>query len=65
MKENASRIPTFSPREEEAAFWDTHDTTDYEHELEPVKVRFAKNLSERLTIRLNAETLAALRSRPS
>ena len=61
MTEKASRIPTFSSREEEAAFWDTHDTTDYEPEFKPVKVRFAKNLSQPLTIRLDPETLAELR----
>lgn len=61
MTEKAARIPTFSSREEEAAFWDTHDTTDYEDEFTPVKARFAKNLSQPLTIRLDPETLAELR----
>ena len=55
------RIPRFASLEEEAAFWDTHDVTDYPDELKPVKVRFARNLSEGITIRLDAETLAALR----
>ena len=35
-----SRIPEFKTIEEEAEFWDTHDTTDYEDEFKPVKVRF-------------------------
>jgi predicted DNA binding CopG/RHH family protein len=56
-----SRIPTFANRAEEAAFWDTHDFTDYEDEMKPVKVSFAKNLSQPLTIRLDPETLAQLR----
>ena len=56
-----SRIPKFASREEEASFWDTHDITDYWDELKPVKVRFAKNLSEGITIRLDPETLAKLR----
>ncbi|HLZ69391.1 MAG TPA: CopG family antitoxin [Dehalococcoidia bacterium] len=55
------RIPAFASREEEAAFWDTHDVTDYLDELRPVKVHFARNLSEGITIRLDAETLATLR----
>lgn len=63
MTEKAARIPTFSSRDEEAAFWDTHDTTDYESEFKPVKVRFARNLSQPLTIRLDPETLAELRER--
>jgi predicted DNA binding CopG/RHH family protein len=56
-----SRIPSFKSVEEEAEFWDTHDTTDFEEEFKPVKVRFAKNLSQGLTIRLDPETLEKLR----
>jgi predicted DNA binding CopG/RHH family protein len=63
MTEKESQIPTFSSRDAEAAFWDTHDTADYEHAFKPVKVRFAKNLSQPLTIRLDPETLAELRER--
>jgi predicted DNA binding CopG/RHH family protein len=57
------RIPEFSSREEEAEFWDTHDITDYRDELKPVKVRFAKNLSEGITIRLDPDTLEQLRAK--
>jgi hypothetical protein len=56
------RIPEFKSVEEEAEFWDTHDTTDFEEEWKPVRVRFAKNLSEGITIRFDPETLAELRS---
>jgi hypothetical protein len=41
-----SRIPKFASREEEVRFWDTHDFTDYMKEFMPVRVRFAKNLSQ-------------------
>ena len=54
-------IPQFQTVEEEAEFWDTHDFTDYLDELKPVKVRFAKNLSEGITIRFDPETLRKLR----
>ena len=57
-----SRIPEFKSIEEEAEFWDTHDTADYEDEFKPVRVRFAKNLSEGITIRLDPETLAQVRA---
>jgi predicted DNA binding CopG/RHH family protein len=63
MTDHPSRIPRFSSRDEEAAFWDTHDTTEYEGEFTPVKARFARNLSQPLTIRLDPETLAELRER--
>ncbi len=57
-----SRIPTFESREEEAEFWDTHDTADFEDEFEPVNVRFANNLSQGITVRFTAETLKTLRA---
>lgn len=56
-------LPDFQSREEMAKFWDTHDFTDYMDEFKPVRVRFAKKLSEGITIRLDAETLSELRSR--
>ena len=60
-----SRIPDFKTREEEAAFWDTHDFTDYADEFHPVRVRVANNLSEGITIRFDHQTLTALRNRAS
>jgi predicted DNA binding CopG/RHH family protein len=56
------RIPEFASIEEEAAFWDTHSTADYEGEFTPVRVRFAKRLSTGVTIRLDPETLQKLRT---
>ncbi len=54
-------IPEFKTRDEEAEFWDTHDLADYWDEFKPVKVRFAKNLSSGLNIRLDPDTLVKLR----
>jgi hypothetical protein len=54
-------IPQFKSREEEAEFWDTHDLADYWDDFKPVKVRFARNLSEGITIRFDPETLEQLR----
>lgn len=56
-----SRIPEFKNREKEAKFWETHNLADYQDEFKTVKVRFAKNLSEGLHIRLDPETLMKLR----
>lgn len=58
---NQQPIPDFSSIEEEAAFWDTHDTTDFEGEFRPVTVHFDKHLSEyqlskKLEVRFDAET---------
>jgi predicted DNA binding CopG/RHH family protein len=60
--QKANRIPQFASREEEAAFWDTHDFTDYQDELRPVQVRFAKNLSQGITVRLDPDSLQQLRA---
>jgi predicted DNA binding CopG/RHH family protein len=57
-----ARIPEFATTEEEAAFWDTHSTADYEAEFKPVRVRFAKRLSTGVTIRLDPDTLTQLRT---
>lgn len=54
-------IPTFSSIAEEAAFWDTHDLTDFEEETTPVSAKFRKNLSQGITIRFTPETLHTLR----
>jgi predicted DNA binding CopG/RHH family protein len=59
---NPARIPEFASIEEEAAFWDTHSTADYESEFRPVRARFAKRLSTGVTIRLDPDTLEKLRA---
>ena len=58
-----SRIPNFRSRQEEAEFWDTHSFADYWDEFTPVNVRFAKKLSEPVTMRLDTGTLGELRTR--
>ena len=55
------RIPKFASRAEEAEFWENHSMADYWDELKPVRVRFAKNLSQGITIRFDPPTLDALR----
>ncbi len=61
INKQKSRIPEFSNYEEEARWWETHNLADYQDEFKTVKVRFAKNLSEGLHIRLDPETLTKLR----
>lgn len=56
-------IPTFKNYQEEAKFWDTHSFVDYMASFHPVKVRFAKNLSEGITIRFDSKTLNILRKK--
>ena len=54
-KPTESRIPAFSSIEEEAAFWDTHDTTDFEDEWEPVELEVSPALGHVLSIRVDRE----------
>ena len=63
QQKHKSKIPDFKSRQEMAEFWDTHDFTDYWDEFKPVKIRFAKNLSAGLHIRLDPTTLTKLREK--
>ena len=54
-------IPEFCSREEEAAFWDTHDMADYWEDFKPIKTKFSKNLSHGITVRFDENTLTELR----
>ena len=54
------RIPAFANVEEEAAFWDTHDFTDFEEETWPVDVVVGAEFGERLTVRLDPDERQAL-----
>ena len=61
MTQKRKTIPNFKNREEEAKFFDTHDMADYQHEFKTVKVKFAKNLSEGITVRFDKATIEKLR----
>ena len=39
MTKAKTKIPKFKSIAEEAAFWDSHDTTEFEQEMKPVKVK--------------------------
>ncbi|TAK34301.1 MAG: hypothetical protein EPO21_10160 [Chloroflexota bacterium] len=59
-----SQISTFRSVEEEAEFWDTHSTTEFEDEFEEVRdVRFVVTRGrpkKAITVRLPEEALADL-----
>ncbi|MFZ5646085.1 MAG: CopG family antitoxin [Bacillota bacterium] len=40
----AKKIPEFKTEEEEARFWDEHDSTDFIEEFEPVDIKVAPEL---------------------
>ncbi len=55
-----SRIPRFKNYEEEAAFWDSHSLTEFEDELQVIKVEVARPLGHILGVRLDAKTIDKL-----
>ncbi len=52
-----SRIPTFTSIEEEATFWDTHSTTEFEDEWEPAALEFARPLGHGVAVTFDVKTL--------
>lgn len=61
MTQKQKSIPEFKNREEEARWFETNDMADYQHEFKTVKAKFAKNLSEGITIRFDEPTLTKIR----
>ena len=59
------RIPAFANVEEEAAFWDSHDFTDFAAESSPVEIAVGQDLAERLTLRLDRADREELARRAS
>ncbi len=57
-----SKIPHTDSIEELAKFWDTHDLTDFEDQLEEVaEPVFQRESEEALTIRLQYEEMKAIK----
>ncbi len=55
-------IPSFQNYEEEVAFWDSYDITEFTEETVPVNVRSTSGLTKQLMIRLDEDTDRALES---
>lgn len=55
--ETHGSIPAFKNEEEEAAFFDTHDFTEFWDELRPAEIRrtYSENMHIRLDNRMNRE----------
>jgi len=57
-----SKIPHTDSIEELARFWDTHDLTDFEDQIEEVgEPVFERESNEALTIRLQREEIEAIK----
>jgi predicted DNA binding CopG/RHH family protein len=57
------KLPEFKSEQEEAEFWATHDSTEFLDNTEPVDVTFvdARPLKKQISLRLDAETIDALK----
>lgn len=60
---DVSGVPTFASYEEEAAFWDTHDLSDYWDEATPVVLHVRRKLIEAVTVQMSPDTVQDLRER--
>lgn len=56
----SSRIPDFRTIEEEAAFWDSHSTTEFEDEWEPAELEVATPLMHSMKVSFDASTLGRI-----
>ncbi len=69
QKPSKTSIPHFKSIEEEAEFWDTHSTTEFEDEFEPVEdLRFVVlrgRPKKAITVRLDEDTFAILTKKAS
>jgi len=56
-------IPAFTSEQEEADFWDTHDSADYLDETEPVELTFVDARPEKrsISLRIDAGTVDTLK----
>lgn len=58
------RLPEFKDEKEEAEFWETHDSTEFLEETEPVEVTFvdARPPKKQISIRLDPEAIGRLKA---
>jgi len=57
-----SRIPKFKSEEEEAKFWDTHDTTGFLDEFKEVhNIRFPKPRKRLISVRMDDRQIQSLK----
>lgn len=54
------KLPRFRSIEEEAEFWDTHDSTEFEHLFRPTRVNFAEKVQHVLRVPLEISMIGRL-----
>lgn len=58
-----SKLPKFASEQEEAEFWDTHDSTEFLEETESVEMRFVdrRPVKQQITIRLEPSAIVEIK----
>lgn len=58
-----AKLPQFTSDQEEAEFWDTHDSTEFLAETEPMEVQFVdrRPVKQQITIRLEPSAIVAIK----
>lgn len=62
LKPFPKRMPHFKNYEEEADFWDTHDTSSMLDKWKPVKITFAKPLKHLISFRIDVHLLNGIQT---
>jgi len=59
-----TKLPQFANEQEEAAFWDDHDSTEFLDETEPVNVTFidARKPKKQISLRLDQAIINQLKT---
>ena len=59
-----SKLPKFATDQEEATFWDTHDSTGFLDDTKPVEVTFvdARPPKKQISLRLDAKVIEVLKA---
>jgi predicted DNA binding CopG/RHH family protein len=64
MNRKMAKLPEFTSEQEEATFWDTHDSTKFLEETEPVDITFidARPSKKQISLRLEQATIEQLKT---
>ena len=61
----AKKVPTFKSEEEEAFFWDEHDSTEFIEDFEPIEIELSKELEDEILSKKELKKPITLRLEPS
>lgn len=59
------KVPEFKTEEEEARFWDEHDSTEYLDDFEPVEIKVSPKLENEILDKRELKKPVTLRLEPS